>query len=88
MIKANRKRIELDGSYPNLITELIFVIDAIVMAHAEGLPITTQQAKEVVKMQIDNAFEKFIGTDETTEGVEMTSIKLKIPKGDEDGGRS
>lgn len=86
MIKVKGAHVELEGNCIELTTELVFVIDAIVRAHTEDLPfITMQQAKELVKRQIDNAFEVFVGTDETTKGVEMTSIKLKIPKGDEDG---
>lgn len=88
MIKANREHIELGGNCFDLTTELIFVIDAITRAYTDDLSLTTQQAKGLVKIQIDNAFEKFIGSDEITKGVKMTSIKLKIPKGDKDGGRS
>lgn len=85
MIKVKNTRVDLSGSLTDLMTELVFLIDALVRAHAEDLPLTLQQAKVLVELQINNAFEEFIGTDETTKGIESISIEVKIPKGDKDG---
>lgn len=84
MINVNEDHVEISGKPIDVMTELIFAIDAVVRLHEDEMNLQRCQAKSMVKGTIDFSFDKFIATDEIRENLEETTIRIKIPRGDND----
>lgn len=84
MIKVNEDHVELSGNATDVMAELVFAIDAVVRLHEEEMNLQRCQAKTMVKAIIDFSFDKFVATDEIRENLEETSIRIELPRGDDD----
>ena len=83
MIKVNEDHVELRGNATDVMAELVFAIDAVVRLHEEEMGIPKGVAKVVVHGFINKMFDEFIATDEVREHLEETTIKIKLPRGDD-----
>lgn len=84
MIKVNEDHVEMRGNASDVMTELIFAIDAVVRLHEEEMGIPKDVAKVIVHEIINKMFDEFIATDDIREHLEETTIKIKLPRGDDD----
>lgn len=84
MLKVNEDHVEMRGNALDVMTELLFAIDAVVRLHEEEMGIPMCQAKLMVKKMVDLSFDNLIATDEIRENMKETTIKIKLPRGDAD----
>lgn len=84
MLKVNEDHVEMMGNAADVMTELIFAIDAVIRLHEEEMGLPKNVAKKMVHGIIDKVFDEFIATDEIREHLEETTIKIKLPRGDDD----
>lgn len=84
MLKVNEDHVELRGNTTDIMAELLFALDAVVRLHEEEMNLQRCQAKSMVKEIINFSFDKFIATDEIRENMEETSIRIELPRGDND----
>lgn len=84
MIKVNEDHVEMTGNVSDVMTELVFAIDAVVRLHEEDMGIPRGVAKVMVHGIINKMFDEFIATDEVREDLEEITIKIKLPRGDAD----
>lgn len=84
MLKVNEDHVEMIGNATDVMAELVFAIDAVVRLHEEEMGIPKGVAKVMVHGIINKMFDEFIATDEVRENLEETSIKIELPRGDDD----
>lgn len=84
MLNVNEDNVEMRGNATDVMAELVFAIDAVVRLHEEEMGIPKGVAKVMVHGIINKMFDEFIATDEVRENMEEFSIRIELPRGDND----
>lgn len=80
MIKADKGHIELSGDITTLITDLTYIIDAVVGVMEDQRNMPTKMAKAITKATVNQCIDELVGSREIREG--SRTVNFKLPDGD------
>lgn len=80
MIKADKGHIELSGDIATMLTDLTYIIDAVVGCMEDQRNMPTKMAKAIIKASVNQCIDELVGSREIREG--SRSVNFKFPDGD------
>lgn len=80
MIKADKGHIELSGDIATMLTDLTYIIDAVVGVMEDQRNMPTKMAKTIIKASVNQCIDELVGSREIREG--SRTVNFKLPDGD------